>query len=70
VKLSVSLPDEDVAFLDTYAESHGIDSRSGAVHQAIRHLQAAELTPAYDEAFAEFAAEQEIWDSAAADGLE
>ena len=70
MKLSVSLPDEDVAFLDTYAESHGVDSRSAAVHTAIRMLRAAELASAYDEAFAEFEAEQEVWDTASADGLE
>jgi Arc/MetJ-type ribon-helix-helix transcriptional regulator len=70
MKLSVSLPDDDVAFLDAYAESHRIESRSAAVHQAVRLLRASELAPAYDEAFAEFAAEQEIWDTASADGLE
>ncbi len=70
MKLSVSLPDDDVEFLDSYAETHRIESRSAAVHQAVRLLRASELVPAYDEAFAEFEAEQEIWDRAAADGLE
>jgi metal-responsive CopG/Arc/MetJ family transcriptional regulator len=70
MKLSVSLPDADVAFLDAYAESHGIDTRSAAVQTAIRLLRAADLRSAYDEAFDEFAGEQEIWDLASADGLE
>lgn len=70
MKLSVSLPDDDVAFLDSYAEAHRIESRSAAVHQAVRFLRASELAPAYDEAFAEFAEEQAVWDRAAADGLE
>jgi Arc/MetJ-type ribon-helix-helix transcriptional regulator len=70
VKLSVSLPDDDVAFLDAYAESHGIETRSAAVHTAIRLLRAADLSSAYDVAFDEFASEQEIWDRAVADGLE
>lgn len=37
MKLSVSLPEEDVMFLNDYAEAHAL-SRSAAIHEAIRGL--------------------------------
>ena len=43
MKLSVSLPDEDVEFLDQYAKTQGYDSRSAVVHKAVRLLRAAEI---------------------------
>ena len=33
MKLSVSLPDKDVAFLDEYAQQQGIESRSAALQR-------------------------------------
>ena len=41
MKISVSLPDEDVEFLDSYAESQGYGSRSAVVHTAVRLLRSA-----------------------------
>ena len=64
MKLSVSLPDEDVEFLDRYARSQGYESRSAVVHKAVRLLQAAELGSAYTEAWDDWS------DSGAADGWE
>ncbi|MGE3449461.1 MAG: ribbon-helix-helix domain-containing protein [Microbacteriaceae bacterium] len=71
MKLSVSLPDEDVEFLDTYAETQGISSRSAVMHKAVRLLRASELGPAYEDAWADWAAgeDQHLWDNAADDGL-
>ena len=43
MKVSVSLPDEDVDFLDAYASSQGFASRSAVVHKAVRLLRASEL---------------------------
>jgi metal-responsive CopG/Arc/MetJ family transcriptional regulator len=40
MKVSVSLPDDDVEYLDTYADRQGLGSRSAAVHKAVRLLQA------------------------------
>ena len=40
MKVSVSLPDEDVDFLDTYADTQGFASRSAVVHKAVRLLRA------------------------------
>jgi Arc/MetJ-type ribon-helix-helix transcriptional regulator len=70
MKLSVSLPEEDVAFLDAYAESQGIESRSAALHKAVRALRATELGVAYEDAWAEWAAtEAEAWEPTIADGI-
>ncbi len=40
MKISVSLPDEDVEFLDRYADAQGYASRSAVVHKAVRLLSA------------------------------
>jgi len=47
MKLSVSIPDDDVRFLDDYAREQGLDSRSAALHRAVRLLRTAELAAAY-----------------------
>ncbi len=71
MKVSVSLPDEDVEFLDDYAESQGIDSRSAVVQKAVRLLRASELGPAYEDAWAEWVegGDSDLWESAADDGV-
>jgi len=71
MKLSVSLPEEDVDFLDAYASEHGFSSRSAAVHKAVRDLRAAQLGAAYEDAFEEWHAgpDGDIWDPTADDGL-
>ena len=71
MKVSVSLPDEDVEFLDTYARGHRIASRSAVVHRASGLLRAAELSSDYAAAFDEWAddAENQAWDIVVADGL-
>ncbi len=70
MKLSVSLPDDDVEFLDSYADVQGIDSRSAVVHKAIRMLRSAQLGASYEEAFAEWeeGGDAEAWDSTVSDG--
>lgn len=72
MKISVSLPEEDVEFLDEYAKRVGIDSRSGVMQRAIRLLRSTGLGPAYSAAFEECDAEgeAEAWDSVVADGIE
>jgi Arc/MetJ-type ribon-helix-helix transcriptional regulator len=71
MKVSVSLPDEDVEFLDSYAQARGIGSRSAVMHQAVGLLRAAQLGDAYEEAWAAWdsSADAEAWDRAAGDGL-
>lgn len=70
MKLSVSLPNDDVAFLDDYASSHGMPSRSAVVQRAVDLLRAAQLGPAYADAWATWDAEEaDLWDATVADGL-
>ncbi len=71
MKVSVSLPDEDVEFLDRYAASQGIGSRSAAVHKAVRLLRASQLGPAYQDAWAEWAdaGDADVWETVVSDGL-
>ncbi len=71
MKLSVSLPDEDVEFLDHYASEHGLESRSGVLRRALAVLRATELGDDYAAAWEEWAgAESDAWEATAADGLE
>jgi Arc/MetJ-type ribon-helix-helix transcriptional regulator len=71
MKLSVSLPGADVEFLDEYAKTRGLESRSAAVQRAVRLLRTSELTVEYRNAFEEWEAdgESEVWDRTIADGI-
>lgn len=70
MKLSVSLNEEDVQFLDRYAAEHGIGSRSGVVHEAVALLRAGELGDDYAAAWTEWAADgADAWESTVSDGL-
>lgn len=71
MKVSVSLPGDDVAFLDAYAGAHELSSRSAAVQTAIRALRLGDLRDAYGDAWAEWEASGEAptWDAAVGDGV-
>ena len=71
MKISVSLADEDVAFLDEYAKALKMSSRSAVVQRAVRLLRASGLAPAYADAWKEWeeSGEEEAWESALGDGL-
>ena len=71
MKLSVSLPNEDVEFLDQYARTRGYDSRSAVVHRAVRLLRSTELGEAYADAWKEWSQSDEdsTWNVAVGDGL-
>ena len=72
MKLSVSLPEEDVEFLDTYVRDQGAGSRSAALHKAVGLLRAAQLADAYADAWASWARSDDsgAWDAVLADGLD
>ena len=53
MKLSISLQEEDVGFLDAYSRSQGIRSRSGVVKAVLRLLRTMELAGDYAAARAE-----------------
>lgn len=71
MKVSVSLPDDDVEFLDTYAVREGFASRSAVLHKAVRLLRASELGGAYEQAWAEWRESDDasLWEATTADGL-
>ncbi|WP_020663929.1 ribbon-helix-helix domain-containing protein [Amycolatopsis benzoatilytica] len=68
----MSLPEEDVEFLDAYAAEQGIESRSAALHAAVSVLRAGQLADAYEDAWTSWddSGEAETWDVAVGDGLE
>jgi Arc/MetJ-type ribon-helix-helix transcriptional regulator len=72
MKMSVSLPGEDVEFLDTYVKDQHAASRSAALHEAVGLLRTAQLADAYEDAWAswESSDDSETWDAALADGLD
>ena len=71
MKLSVSIPDHDVAFLDEFAERSGMESRSAVLQRAIALLKSADLASEYDIAFTEWneSVDSRLWNSTVADGL-
>lgn len=71
MKVSVSLPNEDIEFLDAYARSKGIVSRSAAVHRAVRLLRATELGASYEDAWHEWtdSGAADEWEAVVGDGL-
>lgn len=71
MKVSVSLPEDDVEFLDSYARNQGAQSRSAVLHKAVGLLRAAQLADAYEEAWDSWASSEDAaaWETVAADGL-
>jgi Arc/MetJ-type ribon-helix-helix transcriptional regulator len=69
MKLSVSLPDEDVAILDEFARTAGLPSRSAALHHAVRMLRLPGLEQDYEAAWQEWesSGDQAAWSVTAAD---
>jgi Arc/MetJ-type ribon-helix-helix transcriptional regulator len=66
MKVSVSLPAEDLEFLDDYLHRRGTPSRSAVLQEAIDLLRRSELEDAYTAAWSDT---DEAWDAVAADGL-
>ena len=50
VRVTVSLPREDVEFLDAYVSGGGAGSRSAALQEAVGLPRAAQLATAYEDA--------------------
>jgi Arc/MetJ-type ribon-helix-helix transcriptional regulator len=71
VKVSVSLPEEDLAYIDEYVRRTGAPSRSSALHQAVTLLRMSEIEGAYASAWDEWrqSEDSEMWESTAGDGL-
>jgi len=71
MKISVSLPEEDLAYIDEYVRRSGAPSRSSVLHQAVALLRMSEIEDAYASAWDEWqqTEDRELWDSASVDGL-
>ncbi|MDQ6649269.1 MAG: ribbon-helix-helix domain-containing protein [Actinomycetota bacterium] len=71
MKVSVSLPEEDVEFLDAYAVTAGIESRSAVLHKAVRLLRAVELGEDYAAAWHDWEAAEDsaLWQATMSDGV-
>jgi Arc/MetJ-type ribon-helix-helix transcriptional regulator len=70
MKISVSLAEDDIAFLDDYTDRSDVTSRSAAVQRAVALLRATELGPAYAEAWADWdAGDGGLWDGTTGDGI-
>ena len=70
-KISLSLGEEDVAYLDEQTAQGRYPSRSAAVQRAVRLLRESALEDAYAQAFAEWndASDADGWDAAVGDGM-
>jgi Arc/MetJ-type ribon-helix-helix transcriptional regulator len=71
MKVSVSLPEDDIEFLDSYAHDQGIPSRSAALRKAVGLLRATQLGAAYEEAWESWTAsgDADTWETVISDGV-
>lgn len=69
MKISVSLPDEDLAYIDEYAGRVGYSSRSSVLQHAIGLLRMSEMEDAYAAAWTEWNRSDDRWDTTSGDGL-
>jgi Predicted transcriptional regulators containing the CopG/Arc/MetJ DNA-binding domain len=70
MKLSVSLPQNDVDFIDDYVARTELTTRSGVVQRALELLRASQLEEVYGAAWDEWSdsADASAWEAASADG--
>jgi Arc/MetJ-type ribon-helix-helix transcriptional regulator len=70
MEVSLRLPDEDVEFLDAYAQAHSFSSRSAVIHEAIHALRRG-LPDAYRDAWDEWEShgDAELWHQLSVDGV-
>ena len=71
MKLGVSLPEEDVRFLDEYCRAAALDSRSATIQRAVQLLRDSWLADEYSQIYSDpsYIDEAQIWDSTVGDGL-
>ena len=71
MKLSISLPEKDVAYIDRHLADHDEPSRSAVIRKAIERLRDEELREAYGELCKEWGTEDDLlWETTVGDGLE
>lgn len=67
IKLSISLPETQVSFIDQYQSEHDFKSRSEVIREALCMLRINQLEQAYRDASAEIDAD---FDITTADGID
>ncbi len=71
MKVSISLPEKDIQFIDRQMAGLGESSRSAVVRKALELLREDELEREYAQRWAEWDEEEEqVWDVTLADGLD
>jgi antitoxin ParD1/3/4 len=71
LKVSISLPEELLAYAECYRQTHGLSSRSEVLAQALRVLREAELAEGYRELAVEYRERRDpLVDALGAEGLE
>jgi len=70
-KLSISLPDQDVEYVDRIAAEHN-GNRSAVIHDMVRLFREIRSEEDYRRAFDEWegSEDQKLWDSTIGDGLD
>ena len=71
MKISISLPEEDLASLDDFVQRAGLPSRSAAIRRAIGFLRHPDLEREYAGAWEEWesSGDEASWEVASDDGL-
>jgi len=69
MKIKVSLPPDEITYLDEYAFRKGLKTRSAVLVSAIQLLRQHDLGVAYAAAWDEWA-DEDLWDLTTTDGFE
>lgn len=71
MKLSVSIPDDAIEYLDDLARTGRFPTRSAAIQEAIRLLRARDLGDEYESAWKEWqsSGDADAWEATVGDGL-
>ena len=71
MKLSVSLPTEDVTILDQYVRAEGLGSRSAGIHRALQLLRFPDIEVQYEHAWREWdeSGDSADWEATVGDGI-
>lgn len=71
MKVSVSLKEQDLEFIDQYSEENAL-TRSAAIQEAIKLLRNVDLAKQYEAEFSDPAWQEEaaLWDVTVGDGLD
>jgi putative addiction module CopG family antidote len=72
MKVSVSIPDDDVAYLQSQVDAGRFPSRSAVLHAAVRGMRDRDRSADYAAAWDEWAesGDAALWEATIADGFE